>query len=152
MRTRELTTERKILEPIVGSKVGVYNALQTLKRQHTDLVPIEYPHEIAQGQWRTVVSVPNTTPRKVTVQRGTRLSFSVDRRAAAYVAGGATAVAAVVGAVWVVVSAISWAVGVIASIIGVALANWEMIAVIASIVAICAGGGAVRACTHADHH
>lgn len=168
MPTRELTTERKVLDPIIGSRIGVYNALENLKRQHTDLVPIEYPHEVARGQWRTVVSIPVTRPRNVTVRpsvrhvtarrmrrtriRDIRLSFSLDKKAAAYVAGGTMALAAVGATVYVVVSAVVWAVEVIMSIVGLAMSHWEMIAVVTAILTILGGGGVAKACTHADHH
>lgn len=139
MPTRELTTERKVLEPIMGSRVGVYNALQNLKRQHTDLVPVEYPHEVSRGQWRTVVSVPATTPRKITVRSGVK--FKITPRVAAYVALGLTVAGALGFVVWAVAIAVAWVIAHMAMIIGFG-------AVV--LILTCLVGG--RACTHADHH
>lgn len=144
MPTDAVVTQSKVLEPIVGSRQGVYNALANIKGQYGVVRAVEYPHEVSRGVWRTVVAVPNLTPAKVAVRNGVkfRINVKIRPRVIGYVALG-TAGAGMVGlAAWAVVTIVSWVIAHLSLIIGSAV-------VLVLLSGLLVGG---RACVHADHH
>lgn len=141
MSTKAVVTQRKVLEPIIGSRQGVYNVLQNLKTEHGAITPLEYPHEISRGVWRTVVAVPNTTPRKIEGRNGVKVKIRIRPRTVGLTILGLTTLGLVALAAWTVATVVIWVV-----------AHWTLILGSLVVLAILSGLVGGRACVHADHH
>jgi hypothetical protein len=143
------TTQRHTLKPIIGPREHVHKALQSLKTRHGNLEAIEYPHEIAPGRWRTVVSVPQTTNTQREQRPAPRPT--VRRRSRAKTIGITalitSAVALVAVAVWTVVTLVAWTIAYVTAHLSTIIGVGALVLVLA-----CAGGGKALRCVHADHH